>query len=263
MQREMKRVLSLAAVVALALTAFGTVRADGWGNIKGQVVWGEKEIPKRAQVKVDKDTEACEKQGKLLDDKLVINPKNGGVRWCVVYLMDVSGFDKNIPIHPKLKTIQQKTVEIDQPCCQFEPHMLAIREGQTLIVKNSAAIAHNVNFQGGTKGPNINQITPPGGSLKLEDIAARYIPIQVACNIHGWMSSRVAVLKNPYFAVTDADGNFEIKDAPAGNFRLVIWHEASGWVIGDKQPDKKGKKIVIENDKTTDLGQILLKPAKD
>ena len=262
MQRGIKRALSLAAVAALALTALGAAQADGWGTIKGQVVWGEKEVPKRAPIKVDKDTEACEKQGKLFEDKLVVNPKNKGVRWCVVYLMNANGFDKDIPIHPKLKAIEQKTVEIDQPCCQFEPHMLAMREGQTLIVKNSATVSHNVNLIGGTKGPNLNQIIPPGGRLKIDDIVARYIPMQVACNIHGWMSSRIAVLKNPYFAVTDADGNFEIKDAPAGDFRLVIWHE-TGWVIGDDKPDRKGKKIAIQDKKTTDLGKIPMKPDTD
>lgn len=30
---------------------------------------------------------------------------------------------------------------------------------------------------------------------------------------------------HPYFAVTDADGAFEIKDAPPGKWRLVYWHE--------------------------------------
>ena len=30
---------------------------------------------------------------------------------------------------------------------------------------------------------------------------------------------------HPYFAITDADGKFEIKDAPAGKWRVVYWHE--------------------------------------
>ena len=176
---------------------------------------------------------ACLKNGKLLEDKLVVNPKNKGVRWCIVYLMSADGFNKAIPIHPKLKAIKKKTVELDQPCCQFEPHMLAMREGQTLIVKNSMPIAHNVNLVGGGRPPNVNQIVPPGGKFKVEDIKARPIPIFVKCDIHPWMSGRIAVLNHPYFAVTDEDGKFEIKDAPAGNFRLVIWQEEAGWVIAD------------------------------
>ncbi|MHB1422035.1 MAG: hypothetical protein ACYC3I_02325 [Gemmataceae bacterium] len=256
--------IALALAGALALNAGDAAESDGWGTIKGQVVWDGPDVPKRTPIDLgnNPDKAACLKNGPLLDDKLVVNPKNRGVRWCVVYLMSEKGFDKDIPIHPKLKELQTKTVEIDQPCCQFEPHMLAIREGQTLIFKNSAAFSHNVNLQGGAKGPSINPLIPPGGKVKVEDIVARYIPMEVRCNIHGWMSGRIAVLKNPYFAVTDTDGNFEIKDAPVGDFRLVIWHE-NGWVVGDGRPSKNGKKIAIKKGETTDLGKIPMQPPKD
>lgn len=254
------KMLALAAAGTLALVGAGAVRAEGWGTIKGQVVWDGDKAPERAPVNVTKDQAACEKNGKLLQDKLVVNPKNKGIRWCVVYLMDVNGFNKDIPIHPKLKEIKNKTVELDQPCCQFEPHLVAMREGQTLIVKNSATIAHNVNIVGGARPPNVNQIVPPGGRFQVEDIKARPLPIIVKCDIHPWMSGRIAVLKHPYFVVTDADGKFEIKDAPAGDFRLVISHE-EGWVLGEPKPSKNGKKIVIKDGETTDLGEIRWKPA--
>ena len=234
-----------------------------WGTIKGQVVWSGKEAPKRAPVNVVKDQAACLKNGKLFEDTLVVNPDNKGVRWCIVYLMSEKGFDKDIPIHPKLKAIKNKTVELDQPCCQFEPHMLAMREGQTLIVKNSMTIAHNVNLVGGVKGPNQNQIVPSGGKFKVEDIKARYMPILVKCDIHPWMSGRIAVLKHPYFAVTDKDGKFEIKDAPAGDFRLVIWHEDGGWVVHDGKKWRDGQKITIKAGDTTDLGKVPMKRASD
>ena len=38
------------------------------------------------------------------------------------------------------------------------------------------------------------------------------------------------VLDNPYFAVTDAKGNYEIKDVPAGTQKVVVWQEAVGFV---------------------------------
>jgi plastocyanin len=253
------RTLTLAVAGAVMLAAAGSVQAEGWGTVKGQVVWGGKETPKRAPINVTKDQEACEKNGKLLEDKLVVNPKNKGVRWCIVYLIDVSGFEKDLPIHPKLKEVKNKTVVLDQPCCQFEPHVLAMREGQTLLLKNSATISHNVNLIGGVRGPNLNQIIPAGGHFQVEDIKARPLPIMVKCDIHPWMSGRIAVFKHPYFAVTDADGNFEIKDAPAGDLRLVIWHEESGWVVGDSKPSKMGKNITIKDKETTELGKITMK----
>jgi hypothetical protein len=135
-----------------------------------------------------------------------------------------------------------------------------MRQGQTLLVKNSAQIAHNVNIIGGARGPNVNQIVPGKGKFELKDIVARPIPMQVKCDIHPWMGGKIAVLKNPYFAVTDEDGKFEIKDAPAGTYRLVMWHESKGWVIGDTEPSGKGKEITIKDGEATDLGKIPLKP---
>ena len=50
-------------------------------------------------------------------------------------------------------------------------------------------------------------------------------PILYKCTIHGWMSGYVRIFDHPYYAVTDANGKFEIKNAPAGKFRIVYWHE--------------------------------------
>lgn len=263
MQPWVKKSAALALAGVVVLAAASAVRADGWGTIKGQVVWDGGEVPKPIQLNVDKDKEHCLSKGPILKEEFVVNPKNNGVRWAAVYLMSADGFAKEIPIHPKLKAIENPLVELDQPCCKFEPHMLALREGQTLVVKNSSPIAHNVNINGGAKPPNLNQILPPGAKLDVKEAAARPTPISVSCNIHGWMACKVFVLKHPYFAVTDKDGKFEIKNAPAGEYRIVIWQEGMGWVAGDKEPNKKGKVIVIKEDATTDLGKFAVKPSKD
>ena len=55
--------------------------------------------------------------------------------------------------------------------------------------------------------------------------------------------------------MTDADGNFEIKLAPAGEYKLMVWHEAVGWGAG-----RTGKPITIEKKGVTDVGEIKLAP---
>ena len=242
-----------------------TARSEGWGTIKGQVIWGDDSPPKLVAVNPDKDKAECLKNGPLHDERLEVNQKNKGVKNCFVYLISakggVKGFAEEIPVHPKLREVSKTPVELDQPCCQFIPHIVTLREGQTLLVKNSSEASHNVNIIGGTKNPSINQILPKKTSFKMEGFKAYHIPIEVKCDIHSWMHGRIAVLKHPYCAVTDEDGKFEIKDAPAGEFRVVVWHEEVGWVLGenDKAPTRDGKKITIKAGETTDLGKVPMK----
>ena len=38
-----------------------------------------------------------------------------------------------------------------------------------------------------------------------------HLPVSVSCSIHPWMKARVFCFAHPYFAITDENGNFEIK----------------------------------------------------
>jgi hypothetical protein len=250
----------VALLALLALTA--PASAESWGTIKGQVVFDGK-APERPALPVDKDKEACMPDGKaVLSDKLVVDPKSGGVRWVQVWLVDPNG--GQLPIHPDLKAIKEKKVEMDQPCCMYEPHVLGLREGQVLVAKNTAKIPHSVKVDSVVPGnPNISQLVPPGGKLEIDGWKAdpKFSPSLVGCAIHPWMSAYVRVFPHPYFAVTDENGNFEIKNAPAGNHNLVIWQEDKGWVV--QQEGKSGRlgiPITIKADATTNLGQYKLKP---
>jgi len=249
------------ATLALALTA-GSARAQ-WGTVKGQVVF-EGPIPAKVKANVDKDQAHCLAGGPIFLDEYVIDEKTRGVRWAIVWLQDAKDPKAKLKVHPSLAKAPA-TLAIDQPMCKFEPRVLGIREGTTLVVKNSAPVPHNTNIIGGPLGPNINPIIPPKGQVEVPKIVARPRPIPYSCSIHGWMKGYIWAFNHPYFAVTDEKGNFEIKNAPAGKYRLVVWQETNGWVAGDKgqEPSKNGMAITIPGGKTLDLGKIPMKEAKD
>ena len=251
------RVLLLSS---LLLFVAGPVFAQGWGTIKGQVVWGPEKIPERMPLKVDKDQAACLKNGPLLDETFVIDKDTKGVKWVMVWLANAKE-PKNpkaeIPIHPKLKELKEKTVSIDQPCCVYEPHVFGIRVGQTLVCKNTATIPHNVKIEGGLYNQSLNQLVPPGAKLEVANLnptAFGAMPIQ--CSIHGWMRCDARIFNHPYFAVTNDKGEFEIKDAPAGEFRIVIWHPES-WVLPGRF---EGMPITIKANGVTDMGKVKFNP---
>jgi hypothetical protein len=146
-------------------------------------------------------------------------------------------------------------VSFDQPCCAFEPHVLGVVDGQIVEVKNSAPFPHNVNVFGGAVNPKLNETVPPGKSLDIEGWKASTTPVPVQCVIHPWMKMYIRVFPHPYFAVTDAQGNWEIKDAPAGKWNLVVWHEGQGWGPGGKA----GTPVVIAANMVTNAGVTKVK----
>jgi hypothetical protein len=246
------------ALVLSALAFVSGARAEDWGTVKGKIVIAG-DIPARVKIDVTKDKDACLAKGDLFSEKYVVNAKNKGVQNVIVWLVDASGdFKKPLPIHPALKAVKAGNVEMDQPCCQFIRHVAAIREGEGIDFKNSSSIAHNVHVVSRTL--EFNVILPPGGNKLVEpaDLPASPTPMLVKCDIHPWMNAYVRIFPHPYFAVTDENGNFTIKNAPAGNYRLVLWHE-TGWVKGDKT----GIPININAKADTNVGSFELMASKD
>jgi hypothetical protein len=231
----------------------GAPNDKGWGSVKGQIVFAGDKIPERIKVGIDKDVNHCASKGPILTDKWVVNPKSKGVRWAVVWLttennVRVSG---KPPIHPDLAKSKNPEAYLDQPCCVYEPHVLVMRDDQTLVFKNSGAVPHNVKYDSAPPNPSGNPIIQPGGTEKASGpVSYAWTPIEASCSIHGWMKAYVRVYDHPYFAVTDEDGNFEIKNAPAGTYFLNVWHEDVG-IHGAKTANVDGKRVTLAGQKVT------------
>lgn len=264
----MFRVLLGGMITFVAVLVLWTpdVQAQGkegkWGSIKGQIVWGGDKLPPNPEAKITTDKVACLAKGPILTDEFVINPKNKGVRWVAVWLADpenaMNAKWKPSSIHPSVKATD---VEIDQPCCVFLPRMVGIVEGQTLIVKNSATIAHNFKINAQAGGPALNRVIPPGGQLPVKGFVPSAFLSDYSCTIHPWMKGYIGTFAHPYFAITDADGKFELKNVPAGKQRVLLMHESS-WVINSAKKAERGKVVTVEDGKTLDLGEIKLMPSK-
>jgi plastocyanin len=117
-------------------------------------------------------------------------------------------------------------VVIDQRKMAFIPHVVAVQQGTTVEFLNSDPVGHNVYWPSisGNKKLNHNLGTWPKGEKKpfqFNDLGTA----SLLCNVHPEMSGYVVVVPTPYFAVTDKDGNFEIKGIPAGKYTLKTWSE--------------------------------------
>jgi plastocyanin len=118
-------------------------------------------------------------------------------------------------------------VVLDQQNCQYTPPAIALRAGQTLLIRNSDQTLHNVHVS-----PEQNRVINIGQPFAGAE-ARRTLPIPetgipVACDIHGWMSGRIGVFDHPHFAVTGADGSFTLGELPPGDYVIEASHETLG-----------------------------------
>ncbi len=115
---------------------------------------------------------------------------------------------------------------VDQKKMTFIPHVIAVLKGTTVDFLNSDSVGHNVYWPsiGGNKKLAHNLGTWPQGvkkSFTFDELG----PAPLLCNVHQEMSGYVVVVPTPYFAVSDKDGNYAIKDVPPGSYTLKTWSE--------------------------------------
>jgi len=117
-------------------------------------------------------------------------------------------------------------IVIDQKGLLFQPHVAAVPVGSTVEFLNSDKVAHNIFWPAinGNKKLSHNLGTWPSGQKReFKFDTAGVVPL--LCNVHPEMSAYIVVTPTPYFAVTDADGNFKIADVPDGQYSVSAWHE--------------------------------------
>jgi plastocyanin len=112
--------------------------------------------------------------------------------------------------------------KIDQKNMQFTPHVLAVVAGTTVDFLNSDAVLHNV-FSPDACADHFNLGTWPQGQSKSFTFKKECFA-SLLCKVHSEMEGFVAVLPTPYFAVTSADGSYQIKDVPDGTYTVKVWH---------------------------------------
>jgi plastocyanin len=232
-----------ASTSSSAPPASAPVKAEGWGTLKGTIVFGgpppEAKIL-QAQGKAEKDPDTCAKTAPIVSERLIVDSATKGVKNAFVYLIRPSA------VNPEAKKAAESAKpEFDQKGCVFHPHTLAVMVGETVKVKTSDGVPHNVNFQ--LRALQENKVLAPGNTMDVTPSSPERSPGPVSCSIHPWMQAYWLVLDHPYFAITDEKGNFEIKNVPAGTQKVVVWQEAVGPVTASSGEDVN----IVPNGDTT------------
>ena len=209
--------LALSLAVPVRVGAAGPPDAGGSGSVKGTAKFqGTALKPTRIDMSADPNCVKAHPTPATTEDILV--GASGGLANVIVYVSDGLG-DRTF-------TPPQQPAVVEQKGCQYKPHVTAMQANQKLDVVNDDPTTHNIHPMP-INNREWNKSQPHGMPVE-ESFPREEIAIPVKCNVHPWMRGYVAVFKHPYFAVTDKDGNFDLKDLPPGTYTVKAWHEKRG-----------------------------------
>jgi len=186
---------------ASAATISGTVKFEGVA-------------PKPAKIDMSQDANC---KGSNTAENLVV--AGGDLANVFVYVKEGLG--------NRTFALPKDPVVLDQSGCRYHPHVLGVMAGQTVKIANSDPTTHNIHP---TPKDNRewNESQAPQAPALEKSFAREEIMLPVKCNQHPWMKMFINVTKSPFYAVTGADGKFEIKGLPPGEYTLAFVHEKLG-----------------------------------
>jgi plastocyanin len=187
------------------------------GSISGTISFAGTPPP-RQPIDMDMDPAcALSVKGQNLAEAVIVN--DGKLENVFIYVKDgLEGYAIPKAAQPAV---------LDQVGCRYTPHVLGLVAGQRLRILNSDNATHNVHPMA-KNNPQWNESQMPKDAPKERTFSNLELLLPITCNQHPWMKMYVNVVGNPFFAVSDGQGNFKIPGLPPGTYTNADVHEKLG-----------------------------------
>lgn len=200
---------SAAAYEVVTVTNGGTI--DGYVTLSGVA-------PTGAALEVTKNQDVC---GSSIPDPTYSVGRAGGLQNVIVYLKGIT----------RGKAAPDSTPSLVDDHCMTNPRVQGAMVGEQLSISSNDPILHNAHAVHAESNVTIYNIALPFQGVSVsKPLPGNPGLIKIKSDAQEWMHAWIMELDHPYFATTDANGHFIIKDVLPGNYTLVAWHEAAGEV---------------------------------
>ncbi len=206
---------------------------DG-SDVTGKVAWKGEKLKKPKSIKFGAEPYCEAAHPDPVPGEEYVVAEDGGVQWAFVYVTNV---DK--------KYDATGEAVLDQSGCMYKPHVLGVMVGQTVKIKNSDKILHNIHGLP-TANKEFNMGQPKEGQVDEVKFTTAEMAMKIKCDVHPWMGAWAHVMTHPFFATSGADGSFKISGLPAGKYKIAVWHESfEGAKEAEVEVDGKGPKADV------------------
>jgi len=211
----MKKNLFLFVVSCCFLLSPGLLSA---GELTGKINFTGA-APSQKAIDMSMDPACKDREGAQEANREVRTGEDGSLANVFVYVKDGLGDQAFVaPSEP---------VKLNQKDCAYEPRVFGVQAGQPIQISNSDPTLHNVHAMPENQ-KKFNLGMPMQGMKFMKKFDKPEVMVKIKCDVHPWMRAYAGVVTHPYFAVTGADGAYEIKDVAPGTYTLEAWHEKLG-----------------------------------
>lgn len=196
-------VLFTSAAFAGSIT--GTVKFDG-------------DVPKLKNMNMDADPVCATKHEAPVASQVLLLGEGNTMGNVFVYVKNPPAGNYPPPTEPLV---------VDQKGCNYHPHVMGAMVGQPVKILNPDGTLHNVHAMSKIN-PEFNLAMPKFRTEVLKTWDKAEFMFALKCDVHPWMTGWLSIMDHPFFAVTAADGKFEIPNLPDGTYTIEAWQEKLG-----------------------------------
>lgn len=163
--------------------------------------------------------------------------ENRGLKDTIISLTNVK---KGKPFPQKMQTFH-----IDR--CRANNYIIGIKNSENILIENTDPIQHEIatyEVRNIYSDQTSNRpVTPMSSQIRATFVRQDAEEFTIKCNLHPFLQTHAYLVDNPYYTVTDSNGNFSIEDIPPGTYEIVAWHTYI--------PQKKGTVTITAKGETT------------
>lgn len=250
------------SIPASSLWGYEVKEIAGGGTVQGTVsLSGKVPDPKAYNLVIFPDPEYCGRISngngwRLLRDFLV--NEQGQVMNVVVLL---EGVTEGKPFSLSVPRVEARD-------CRFSPFTTVVRSGHGIEVVNMDPVMHDIQaYETSTAmGTRVLFNSPlpfnrrhrrgdlhathdhrPGESLVRQfQLSKKRRTFVMQCGFHAYMESWAIAVDNPYYVLTDENGQFSLEDVPPGTYDLRAWHPGIKQVMKKPVTIEPGANLTID-----------------
>jgi tetratricopeptide (TPR) repeat protein len=205
---------------------YKVITIDNGGTLKGRVsIKGTPPSPRAFHLIHAPNIKFCSRMSDGKGHRFLFDfrvSEMGGLKDTVI---SIKGIERGKPFSTDMYSFKARL-------CHAKDYIVASRNGADFLLENLDPIQHEIaTYEIRQKGKSrkvkqkTNKPLPPQSSqVRSIFVRPETKEFMVKCNLHPFLQTTIRLVDNPYYVISDSNGEFSIDGIPPGTYEVSAWH---------------------------------------